>query len=78
MVLADEATNDVAIITQLLEGETSDRSGLNVLLDIDVSHACKIDGRDIGEISSVMNRLRDFKNGAFFGFLEENILEQYA
>jgi uncharacterized protein (TIGR04255 family) len=77
VVINDQANGDFAMVTQMLEGETPDHTGLNVLLDIDVSHPCQLATTDEQEITTILNRLRDTKNKAFFGFLEEKILEQY-
>lgn len=77
VVINDQANGDFAVVTQMLEGETADRTGLNVLIDIDVSHPCQLATTDEQQITTILNRLRDTKNKAFFGFLEEKILEQY-
>ncbi|WP_460151874.1 TIGR04255 family protein [Pseudomonas sp. S2_B07] len=69
---------DVGVVTQVLEGMTPEGNALSILLDIDVSHLCKLDGPETDKIREVLDRLRTFKNDAFFGFLEEKTLEQYT
>jgi uncharacterized protein (TIGR04255 family) len=70
---------DAAVITQSLEGEvqTDSGKGVKVLLDIDVAHVCKLPASDVGGLTTVLNRLRDFKNRAFFSLLTDAALEMF-
>lgn len=74
-----DATNaDVAVVTQMLEGEEPGGAAINVLFDIDVFHSCDLRLIDGGTINSVLGRLRNFKNKTFFGYLREKTLEPYV
>lgn len=73
----DVLTGDFAVVTQMVESVTPDGGGLNVLVDIDVAHPCNLVGASDDQIADVLGRLRELKNKAFFGFLEEKILEPY-
>lgn len=78
VVITNSQSGDAGIVTQVLEGMTPDGEALSILLDIDVSHPCKLGGLKTDEIRVVLDRLRAFKNDAFFGFLEEKTVEQYV
>lgn len=73
----DVPNGDLAVVTQMMESATPDGTGLNVLFDIDVSHPCRLVGVNDDQINAVLGRLRELKNKAFFGFLEERTLEPY-
>lgn len=73
----DVVTGDFTVVTQMAESVTPDGAGLNVLFDIDVSHPCSLAWGGDDQISEVLSRLRELKNKAFFGFLEEKTLEPY-
>lgn len=77
VVIADPATSDVTNVTQMLEGLSPDQSSLTVLLDIDATYPQPLPTSDASQITTILNRLRDTKNKAFFGFLEEKALEPY-
>jgi uncharacterized protein (TIGR04255 family) len=70
--------NNVVIITQSLEGEINDGTALKVILDIDVSHECKLDSKDTTALKAVLDRLRACKNEAFFAYLTNEALEMYS
>ncbi|KAI3594183.1 hypothetical protein D9X30_0415 [Cupriavidus sp. U2] len=78
VLIHDQENKDIAQVTQMLEGEASDGKAINILFDIDVFHPCQLKSATEEQIFSVLQRLREFKNKAFFGFLEEKILEPYA
>lgn len=68
---------DVAIVSQVLEGQTENGDGLNVLFDIEVTHECNVVATDIEAIKAILLRLRDYKNDIFFKSLTEKALEAY-
>ena len=68
---------DVAIVTQSLEGEVDGGKAVKVILDIDVSHQCKLDRDNFVAVEAILDRLRAFKNDAFFAFLTNEALEMY-
>lgn len=78
VVIANPESGDSGVVTQVLEGKTSKGDALSILLDIDVSHPCRLDMLQTDEVRAVLDRLRAFKNDAFFGFLEEKTVEQYV
>lgn len=78
VVIANPESGDSGVVTQVLEGKTLEGNALSILLDIDVSHLCKLDVLQTDEVRAVLDRLRAFKNDAFFGFLEEKTVEQYV
>jgi uncharacterized protein (TIGR04255 family) len=67
---------DMMIVTQSLEGDSS--KAIKVILDIDVSHQCKLDRQDFSAVDAVLKRLRVCKNNAFFAYLTDDALEIYA
>lgn len=76
--IVDPENSDIAVVTQMLEGEEPGGAAINVLLDIDVFHSCDLRKIDVDTINSVLDRLRNFKNKTFFGYLQEKTLEQYV
>lgn len=78
VVIAAPESGDVGVVTQVLEGMTPEGNALSILLDIDASHLCKLNGLQTDKVRAVLDRLRAFKNDAFFGFLEEKAVEQYV
>ncbi|MFM0089270.1 TIGR04255 family protein [Paraburkholderia sediminicola] len=75
--IVDAGNSDITVVTQTTEAWTPDQKGLVVLLDIDASHTPGSQIEDLSQVSVILNRLRDTKNKAFFGFLEEPALEPY-
>ncbi len=78
-VVVPTGSDDVGIITQSLEGEVplGNAIGVQVLLDIDIAHPCKVSPADLTNIAEILDRLRDFKNKAFFSFLTDETLERF-
>jgi uncharacterized protein (TIGR04255 family) len=68
---------DVAMVTQSLEGEVDDGAAINIILDIDIAHECKLDRCAFTEVEAILERLRICKNDAFFAFLTDGALEMY-
>jgi len=72
---------DTALITQSVEGEVKaagSGKALKVLLDIDVSHHCRLPRDEFGKVDVVLERLREYKNQIFFSFLTDEALEMFA
>ncbi len=68
---------DVALVTQSIEGVVEGGNAVKVILDIDVSHQCDLATDDFVRVESILARLRDFKNLAFFAYLTDEALEMY-
>ena len=71
--------DDLATITQVLEGPTQDRKALRVMVDIDVTAiGLEISTGDFAQIWTTLDRLRDRKNDAFFELVTDKTLELYS
>jgi uncharacterized protein (TIGR04255 family) len=69
---------DVAIVTQAFDGAPPPANAVSVLLDIDVFCLKDRPAADVGDLQSVLGRLRQFKNDVFFEQVTEATLEMYA
>jgi uncharacterized protein (TIGR04255 family) len=69
--------DDVGIITQSLDGPAKSGQGVKMILDIDISHMCELAPYDLESLIDVLERLRKFKNSAFFSYLTEDALEMF-
>lgn len=71
--------DDLAIVTQSLgdEVEIEGKRGVKFVLDIDISHRCRLPREEFATIESVLQRLRDYKNDVFFSLLTDDTLEMY-
>ncbi|WP_081054585.1 TIGR04255 family protein [Burkholderia vietnamiensis] len=68
---------DFTTVTQMLEGMSPDQKSVTILLDIDAAHSAPTPITDLLQAAPILNRLRDTKNKAFFGFLKDKALEPY-
>lgn len=79
VIIPDEATNCVAIVTQALEGPPADGvpgKFVTVLLDIDVFRVTQTKSGD-ESLWTALRTLRDQKNRMFFGHVTEKTAELY-
>ena len=77
VVVPDPNTANIGIITETMEGQTSeDGKQLPLVLDIAVSQTIDLEVASDG-IWEIVSSLRKFKNQLFFGSLTENLLRMY-
>lgn len=76
-VTFSEPSADVTTVTQMLEGMSSNQKCVAIFLDIDAAHSAPTPITDMQQAAPILNRLRETKNKAFFGFLKDKALEPY-
>jgi len=76
LVIPEESTKSVAIITQALGKVVENSTSLPIILDIDV-YKVKQDGFNDKEIWNTLEILRKFKNQIFFSSITDKLKEVY-
>lgn len=80
VVIPDEATNCISVVTQALEEPPVQQGGadsITVLLDIDVFRNLRIERRQMADVWDCLDQLRDQKNRLFFSHLTERTVEMF-
>lgn len=76
--IAFKRDEDIATVTQVVESGTLDGKFINFLIDIEVVTKCDHRALDTVAIRTTAERLREFKNDVFFGFVKDPAIERYA